>query len=332
MNFTEEKTIKVGETKVINYLPKEGVNSVREEIVIGLKSKQKVISSKYFYDERGSLLFEEITQLEEYYPSRCEKEILSTIVNKLDINFYELDIIELGSGDSSKIKTIFCQIPPNILASINYYPVDISQSAIENSVQNILEEFDLNNITGIVADFLHHHNYMPRRNKRLFCFLGGTIGNLSTSEVENFTNELGKVMNEGDSLLLGVDMVKNNAIIESAYNDKKGITAYFNKNILNVINGHIQSNFNTLDFEHLAFYNSNKQRIEMHLVAKKDLNIAIAYSNEVIQIKKGETIHTENSCKYTPNGLEEIGNYGDMRIERVITDSKGWFSLAYFRK
>lgn len=331
MNFIDELTIKVGKTDIVNYLPKRGISAVQDEIITGLKSPQKYISPKYFYDQLGSELFEAITQLEEYYPTRCEKEILSSLVTQLDVNFHELDIVELGSGDASKIKTIFKQIPPEILASINYYPVDISQSALENSVQDIMEEFELNNITGIVADFLHQHDYAPRRNKRLFCFLGSTIGNFTPNEVENFIKELGEVMEEGDALLLGVDMVKDRVVMESAYNDKKGITANFNKNVLTVINSQIQSNFNTDDFDHLAFYNQVNRRIEMHLRAKSDLQITMGCTNEIIGIKKDETIHTENSCKFTVDKLEEIGKCGGLKIRQIFSDSKGWFSLVHFK-
>lgn len=332
MNFIYEQTVKVGKTDVVNYLPKRGIESVQNELISGLKAEQKYISPKYFYDKYGSELFEQITQLHEYYPTRCEKEILSSIVAKSGINFYNLDIIELGSGDASKIKSIFKQIPATILATINYYPVDISQTAIENAVRDINNTFNLNHITGIVADFLHKHNYIERNGQRLFCFLGGTIGNLSPNEVKHFMNELGKVMHKGDGLLLGVDLVKNIQRIELAYNDKKGITAEFNRNILNVVNSHIQSNFNPADFEHLAFYNQEHQRIEMHLTAKRDLKIRISCSNELISIKKGESIHTENSFKFSPNKLEKIGHYGGLNIHNVFSDSKEWFSLVYYTK
>lgn len=332
MNFIDEQSTKVGKTDIVNYLPERGISAVRKEIIDGLKSQQKQISPKYFYDQTGSELFEEITRLEEYYPTRCEQEILSTIVHKSGINFFELDIIELGSGDASKMKTIFRQIPPHILTSINYYPVDISQSAIENSVQDILDEFDLNNLTGVVADFLHNYNYVPRRNKRLFCFLGGTVGNLTRGEVENFMKELGMAMDEGDGLLLGVDMVKDVSVIEAAYNDQKGVTADFNKNILDVVNGQIQSNFDASDFDHLAFYNQKEQRVEMHLVAKRNIQVAIGCNNDIIPIKKDETIHTENSYKYAADRLEQIGKCGGMKINHIFSDSNNWFSLVHYSK
>lgn len=332
MNFIDEQTILIGTTKVINYLPQKGIEAVRKEIITGLKAKHKYISPKYFYDKKGSVLFEDITQLDEYYPTRCEKEILSSIVKKLGVDYFELDIIELGSGDASKIKSIFKQISPDILSTINYFPVDISQSAIENSVHDITNKFDINNITGIVADFLHHHNYMPRRNNRLFCFLGSTIGNLSHDEVKSFIINLSKAMDKGDSLLLGADLIKDIKVIEAAYNDKKGITANFNKNILNVINKHLHANFNTADFEHHAFYNNKEQRIEMHLTATRNIQAIIGCTNEVIYLNKGESIHTENSCKFSTSRLCEIGQYGGLTIKDVFSDEKEWFSLIHYSK
>lgn len=332
MNFVNEEVIRVGELKIVNYLPKKGIDSARKEIIDGLLAPQKYISPKYFYDKTGSELFEEITRLDEYYPTRSEMEILSSLIKKLDLDLNKLDIIELGSGDSSKIRTLASQIPKQILSSINYYPVDISQSAIEKSVEDLIRDFSFNNITGIVTDFLHSFAYMPRRNKRMFCFLGSTIGNLSPVEVEDFMREISRVMDEGDVLLLGADMIKDVAVLEAAYNDSKGVTARFNRNILKVVNGHIHSNFNPWDFEHLAFYNHEQQRIEMHLRARKDLNIDILAYNRSINFRKGETIHSENSYKFSLDQLEEMGNYGGLNIENVYSDSKGWFNLVYYVK
>lgn len=332
MNFIDSKTVKVGEAEILNFLPQRGIDSARMEIIDGLRSPQKTISPKYFYDSKGSELFEEITRLNEYYPTRCEKEILSSIVALLDLDLLKLDIFELGSGDASKIRSIFRQIPPSVLSSINYYPVDISQTAIQKSVADILEEFDLNSITGIVADFLHYFDYLPRRNKRLFCFLGSTIGNLTPEEVQVFMKQMGGIMKDGDGLLLGVDMVKDTAILEAAYNDQKGITSAFNLNILDVINTLIQSDFNTSDFDHLAFYNKEKQRIEMHLVARRDLQVKIQATGELIQLAKGERIHTENSHKFSLGQLRELGSYGSLHVKDQFSDSKGWFSLVHYEK
>lgn len=332
MNFKDSRTVKVGDIEILNFLPQRGINSVRKEIIDGLQTPQKYISPKFFYDPTGSELFEEITKLKEYYPTRCEKEILTNIIGQLDVDLHKLDIIELGSGNASKIKTIFRQIPRSDLSSINYYPVDISQSAIKKSVAEIIDDFDLNDITGIVADFLHSFDYIPRRNKRLVCFLGSTIGNLNPFEVKEFMKQIGGIMQEGDGLLLGVDMDKDNAVLEAAYNDNKGVTSKFNLNILNVVNSHIQSNFNPNDFDHLAFYNQEKQRIEMHLVARTNIQVEIRITGDTIQIAKGETIHTENSYKFARTQLIELEKYGRIKMKNLFADSKEWFSLVHYEK
>ncbi|MBR8535793.1 L-histidine N(alpha)-methyltransferase [Carboxylicivirga sediminis] len=332
MNYLDETIIKIGELEIVNYLHKKGIDTARQEIIEGLTTSPKYISPKYFYDQAGSELFEAITKLDEYYPTRCEMEILSTLVNQLDISLYDLDIIELGSGDSSKIKTLIGPIPPHILSTINYYPVDISQSAITKSIEDIIQLHNFNSITGIVTDFLHSFDYMPRRRHRLFCFLGSTIGNLSTVEAKDFMQKIGEVMDGGDALLLGADMVKDITVLERAYNDDKGVTAAFNKNILKVVNRHVDASFEISDFEHWAFYNKDEQRIEMHLKAQKDINVQLRAANQVIRLKKGETIHSENSHKFTVNQLEALGHNGGMQIKKVFSDDKGWFSLAYYIK
>lgn len=330
MNYIQEEKSVINDIEIRNYLPEIGIEKVKTEIIKGLSSSPKFISSKYFYDKKGSELFEEITKLEEYYPTRSEKEILSHLIEGLAIDFRNIDIIELGSGDASKISILFKQIAPDILSTINYFPVDISESALEKSTQEIAEQFNLNSITGIVADFYHQLHFLPRRGNRLFCFFGSTIGNFTYSEIEVFMRLLKESMHAGDSLLLGVDMIKDTSVLERAYNDNKGITAAFNKNILNVVNTLIRSDFNVNSFEHMAFYNSEKDRIEMHLKATEDVQLSIDGISKPINIKKGEAIHTENSHKFNLDLLEKIGGFGDLRIEKVFTDTKQWFSLFHF--
>ncbi|MBE9468455.1 MAG: L-histidine N(alpha)-methyltransferase, partial [Bacteroidetes bacterium] len=258
---------------IVVYLNDIGKDDIIKEIYKGLYAKQKFLSPKFFYDKKGTELFEMITQLEEYYPNRTEKSILLNIVEKLNFKFENSTIIELGSGDSSKISMLFKQIPKELLSSINYFATDISISAIEKSIANLSQEFPLKNIKGIAIDFFYQLNKIPQKENRLFCFFGSTIGNFKFLELAKFMLVLGNEMNKGDSLLLGLDMMKEISIIEKAYNDKKGVTAEFNKNILNVVNKLIKSDFNTHDFFHYAFFNKQKSRIEMHLKALKDLEI-----------------------------------------------------------
>jgi len=332
MNYSNKEILTKGKFELINFLPKIGVNNVRDEIILGLKSKNKYISPKFFYDELGSELFEKITQLYEYYPTRTEQSILSSIVSKLDLDYSNLNIIELGSGDCSKIRLLLNQIPENKISTINYYPVDISQSAISKASEELIYEFPAINIHGIVADFINQLNLIPKTGNRLFCFFGSTIGNLNIRERQTFIELLGNELQVGDSFLLGMDMVKETSILESAYNDAQQLTADFNKNVLNVVNDLVGTDFNKDDFEHFAFYNKAKNRIEMHLKAFTDIEISVNSISEIIQIKKGETIHTENPHKFTSDDINTIAEWGNFNLKNKFTDDNNLFSLVHFRK
>jgi len=332
MNYIKVETLAGKQISLLNYLPDRGMKKIREEILAGLNSFPKYISPKFFYDRRGSELFEEITRLVEYYPTRTEKKILSTLVRKLGLELTNLQIVELGSGDCSKIRIFLRQIAENDLTSLTYYPVDISQSAIEKSTEKLAYEFPMIQITGIVADFMHQLGVIPKNGKRLFCFLGSTIGNLNPIERDRFLKHLGCEMAIGDGLLLGIDMVKDVGILEKAYNDNRQITAQFNLNVLNVVNSLIDSNFEPAAFEHLAFYNQNKKRVEMHLKARHDMTITFNSGIDHIHLKKDETIHTENSHKFDDESIKTMGMLAGLTLEQVVTDENQWFSLAYFKK
>ncbi|MDA3860163.1 MAG: L-histidine N(alpha)-methyltransferase [Melioribacteraceae bacterium] len=332
MNYTEQTINTDVVTNLENHLPQLGIEKVEDEILKGLKENPKYISPKFFYDPRGSELFEEITELDEYYPTRTEKSIIQTIGQKLDLDFSNMSIIELGSGDASKIRLLISQIPENDLAGIKYYPIDISQSAIEKSSEILAEEFPSIVINGIVADYIHQKSWVPESGNRLFCFFGSTIGNMNISEIEEFLKLIGSEMESGDCLLLGMDMVKDIEVLEKAYNDSKYITAKFNLNILNVVNNLVGTNFNSADFEHLAFYDREKERIEMHLKAKNDMIITSNSGKDGIYIKTGETIHTENSHKFSEESISKFGSWAGLNVEKILTDDNHWFSLVHYRK
>jgi len=312
-----------------NYLTTLGITKAYEEIMTGLTARQKYIPSKYFYDTRGSELFEEITRLEEYYPTRLEKQILSNIFANIPIRLRHLNIIELGSGDPSKISLLFRQIPENTLRTIRYYPVDICEAEITKCVEQLSRKFPLRSISGIIADFHHQLHVLPEDENRLFCFFGSTIGNFTDEEAETFIRKLERVMRPGDRLLLGVDMVKDPAIVEQAYNDEKGITAQFNLNILNAINRAIGTDFDTVDFEHIAYYNEDLNRIEMHLRAKKDVRISSHHTHEPLRLRRNETIHTENCHKFNYAKIKQICQWGNFQAFKVCHDPRNWFGVVY---
>lgn len=316
-----------------NFLPEIGMETIREEIIKGLRAPEKYISSKFFYDETGSRLFEAITRLEEYYPARTEKALLEEISPVIAGGYPFNSIVELGSGDCSKISLFLSSFSKERLMKLKYIPVDISQPAIEESIYCLSRNFDEVEVEGIVADFFTQLDSLPKNEcHRLFCFFGSTLGNFEPVKGRDFINEIGSIMRKGDMFLLGVDMIKDTNILENAYNDKKGVTADFNLNILNAVNNLLQTGFDTGKFEHLAFYNSDLQRIEMHLKALEDMKISSPFLDYPVYLKKGENIHTENSYKFLNEEIIDLCRMAGLTPVHVYSDQRNWFSVFHFLK
>ncbi len=330
MNFYNTQLIQNDKIIISNYLSHTNNGEIISEIHEGLTAKPKYILSKYFYDSAGSKIFEDITNLPEYYPARTEKSILEEIAPVISKTIDGKDIIEIGSGDCSKISILLKHILANERKTLRYIPIDVSYKAIEESAEILLQEYPDIKIHGILADFLKNIDILPGKSKRLICFFGSTIGNLSETQAVNLLKNLEKIMNAGDQLLLGMDMVKDVTILEKAYNDADQVTAHFNKNILNAINNLANTNFDTDQFEHMAFYNENKNRIEMHLKAIDDVEVYSPHFTEKVILKAGETIHTENSKKFTLNDISNFADKTGLEIKEIFTDKKQWFSIVQF--
>ena len=303
-----------------------------EEMLAGLMAAQKHLPCKFFYDEAGSKLFEQITRLEEYYPSRTEKSILKRHAGELMRGAEGASLVEIGSGDCSKISILLQALPEVILKTSIYVPVDVSLSAIEESRCKLEERFGAIEVCGIVADFIQQIHLVSQYENKIFCFFGSTIGNLDRRDAVRFVEKLGKLMNTGERLLLGLDMVKDKAVLEGAYNDEKGVTARFNKNILNVANKILGTDFESEYFRHHAFFDEEKQRIEMHLMATRDITIKFPFFEGGLEIPKGQTIHTENSHKFTSHHIDEFASASGLSVRAVYTDSNRWFTLVDYIK
>ena len=332
MNFTDVEVFQKQRIKIKNLLPEIGIEHMREEILQGLKCEKKHISSKFFYDEKGSALFEEITHQPEYYPTRTEKSILRDIAPALMNNGKPaMEIIELGSGDCSKISILFEAVDKPKLAHLDYLPLDVSESAIEKSANELSKFYPYLRINGYVADFMHQLKDIPRSEKpRLICFFGSTIGNFTATDAKKIIANLAEGVMSGDSLLVGFDLVKPEEVLNAAYNDSKGVTLQFNKNMLNAVNNIMDSNFRDEDFDHFSFFNSKKSRVEMHLVANKDCEVHSPYCDKPFRFKKGERIHTENSHKFSVGQIEEMIEDTGLEIKKIHTDPKSWFALVHF--
>lgn len=332
MNYNEVGIFQHQKIKIKSLLPEMGINEARNEIVKGLEKTPPRISSKYFYDKTGSDLFEEITRLEEYYPTRTEQSILKVIAPEIMNRFSEFEVVELGSGDCSKISILLDAVQNENIANVSYQPVDISSAAIKKSAEQLTQQFPEIKIQGFVADFIHQFKLLPPSNiPRMICLLGSTIGNFSNRDAKSIFKNLARGMQQNDVLLMGFDLQKPIEILEAAYNDKKGVTERFNKNILNAVNQIIQSNFNEKDFEHQSFFNSQKSRIEMHLVAKKNCVVESPFFRMPLEFKKDDSIHTENSYKYSLPMIEELISGAGLKTEAVYHDKNKWFTLVEFK-
>jgi dimethylhistidine N-methyltransferase len=300
-----------------------------QEVLAGLQKPQKSLSSKFFYDERGSELFEEITGLQEYYPTRTEHKILEQNIEQIAKAIGpESVIIEPGSGSSKKTRFLLNHLP-DISA---YVPVEISQKYLSKVVQELREDYPSLLIKPVCADYTQPFQ-LPEIDKPFDYYVvfypGSTIGNFQPDKARNFLKLLSNFMVPGGGLLIGVDLKKDTRILEAAYNDSKGITAAFNKNILVRFNHELDANFDMDAFNHHAFYNEEKSRIEMHLVSRSKQSVHI--DGKLIPFEKGESIHTENSYKYSIGDFKAlVSDWFD--VEKVWTDEDDLFSVQYLVK
>lgn len=332
MNFVNEETLTLNRISITNLLQEIGPDEVVAEIVSGLQSAQKSISSKYFYNKEGSILFEEITRLKEYYPTRTEKGILKQIAPDLMRKYGSYEIIELGPGDHSKISILLNAAAGLDLASIRYLPLDISQPAIRSSAEELVSTFPNLHVEGYAVDFLSQIGFVKRKRPALICFFGSTIGNFDWETSLELLRNISGQMKQGDVLLLGMDLLKPESVLHSAYNDAGGVTEAFNKNILHSVNNLIRSDFNPAEFDHLAFFNQEESRMEMHLVARKDLVVHSEHFAGDLIVKQGETIHTENSHKYNEGHIQKLAQAGGLELNHTYSDEQHWFALSEFQK
>lgn len=319
-----------GTMEIIDCLEDNFEDNLANDIKKGLASEPKSMPSKYFYDQTGSMLFENICALPEYYLTRTEVSLLKDVAPMIMSSFPRGDIVELGAGANRKIRLLLDSVEPDYLKNIRYIPVDVSSSAISESAEELLGLYPGLAIKGIIGDFVSGLSEINGNRPKLIIFLGNTIGNLEEERIISFLRDLHSNMTSKDRLLIGFDMEKPVEVLEDAYNDSLGVTKEFNKNILAVINKELNANFDKSKFQHVAFYNDEKKRIEMHLKARADLEVSIGKLNLDIKIDKGEMIHTENSRKFTDTSIRGIAEKANLQISQWHRDSKKWFSLVEF--
>lgn len=297
-----------------------------EEVKEGLAKSPKKLPSKLFYDEKGSKLFEQITRLDEYYLTRAEKEILEDNIEEIaDVIGSNVMLVELGSGSSKKTRLLLGHLTD--LSA--YVPVDISEEYLIKVISRLRMDYPRTSIIPIFADYTDHFklpNISGDYEKQVVFFPGSTIGNFRPKEAHSFFDNLASLTDDNSGMLIGVDLKKDKKVLEAAYNDSEEITAEFNKNMLTRLNRDLRADFDPNNFSHRAFYNEAEGRIEMHLVSEAAQEVTI--DGDQFYFEEGESIHTENSYKYTVAEFEKlVSNW--YSVEKVWTDEKDYFSVQY---
>lgn len=301
--------------------------NMREEVVGGLSRRCKQLSPKYFYDKRGSELFEAITGLPEYYPTRTEIGILESHGSEMaDLVGRGSLLVELGSGSSHKIRILLQALKPAI-----YMPVDISREHLLQSASYLAKNFEGLEVHAVCADYSAPFALPPEVDgkSRSAFFPGSSIGNFDPGDARGFLARVGSLIGTGGKLLIGVDLIKDASVLNSAYNDAQGITADFNINLLRRINRELGADFDPSLFRHAAHYNNRENRIEMHLVSTVDQQVNLA--GRCFSFRKGESIHTESSYKYSIDGFHALAEDAGFEAEQVWTDKNDLFSVHCLR-
>jgi len=301
------------------------VHDVRE----GLTKEPKQLSPKYFYDERGSELFEEITQLPEYYLTRAERSLLEQRISEIVAAVRPCSLVELGAGSATKTRLILDEMRSSGCAEC-YVPIDVSKDFLEATALQLQADYPDIRTTPVISDITEPFALPPVAGPTLVVFLGSTIGNFPREPAIRLLSHVARAMGPSDRFLLGADLRKDPAIINRAYNDSKGVTAAFNLNVLQRLNHELGADFPVSDYEHKAFYSSDHHRVEMHLIARNAHNVVIPEIGE-IQFKKGEGIRTELSYKYDRPTLEDILQAAGLVMEKWMPADDGSFALALAR-
>lgn len=293
----------------------------------GLSTHQRQLPSKYFYDERGSQLFDEITRLPEYYPTRSERALLKRRTATIIDITHPRTLVELGAGSSDKTRLLLDEMLRVAQETITYIPVDVSADFLKTSAAQLREEYPTLDMHPLAADFSTRVALPSHPSPALHAFLGSTIGNFTPDVAAELVSSVRERMASTDFFLLGVDLRKDPKLIERAYNDSQGVTAAFNRNMLNVINECLGANFDPSRFEHNAIYNETEHRIEMRLVSQGEQRVNVPGTGNVT-FADGDAIITEFSYKYDRDLATDVLSRGGLSLQKWFTDDSGMFALA----
>ena len=301
--------------------------ALRADARTGLTASPKHLPPKWFYDARGSELFEEITRLPEYYPTRAERAALHRYAGQIAEITEAKTLIELGSGSSEKTRLLLDALSGRGTLG-TFVPLDVSESALAEAVATLATDYPGLDVQGVVGDFTEHLPHLPNGSSRLIAFLGGTIGNLLPAQRATFYAELRAALEPGEWFLLGADLVKDPAVLVPAYDDAAGVTAEFNRNVLHVLNRELGADFEPDAYEHVALWDADNEWIEMRLRASKPMRVSVPELDLTVEFDAGEEMLTEVSAKFRREGIEtELADAG-FAVRRWWTDPEGRFSIT----
>ncbi|WP_435223715.1 L-histidine N(alpha)-methyltransferase [Streptomyces sp. Tue6028] len=306
-------------------LPEDATDAaLRADVLHGLTGTPKTLPPKWFYDAHGSELFEKITELPEYYPTRAEREILLARSGEIARASGARTLVELGSGSSEKTRHLLDALP----GLHTYVPVDVSESALTQAGQALAAERPGLGVHALIADFTGSVTLPDTPGPRLVAFLGGTIGNLLPAERAAFLASVRALLSPGDALLLGTDLVKDESVLVAAYDDAAGVTAAFNKNVLSVVNRELEADFDPDAFDHVALWDSEQEWIEMRLRSRAAQTVKIPALDLAVHFARGEELRTEVSAKFREDGVRaELASAG-FALTHWWTDAEGRFALS----
>ena len=306
-------------------LPEDATDAaLRADVLEGLTRTPKTLPPKWFYDAHGSELFEQITELPEYYPTRAEREILIDRAGEIAAATGARTLVELGSGSSDKTRHLLDAFTDLAL----YVPVDVSESALTQAGHAIVEERPGLGVHALIADFTGAITLPETPGPRLLAFLGGTIGNLLPAERATFFAGLRALLSPGDALLLGTDLVKDEQVLVRAYDDAAGVTAAFNKNVLTVVDRELGADFDASAFDHVALWDAGNEWIEMRLRSRTDQTVKIPALDLAVDFAAGEELRTEISAKFRKEGVRSELASAELELAHWWTDREGRFALS----
>lgn len=320
----------------INYLSSSNLltNSLDgQDVIVGLTQTSKTLPARYFYDQRGSELFEQICELPEYYPTRTEAQILQRYAQEIAQGTGACELVELGSGSSTKTRLLLDAYQA-LGHEFRYVPIDVSGEILVESARQLRQDYPKLQIQGLVGTYAQAMEKLTATtsSSRMIFFLGSSLGNFSAQDCDRFFTQINAALDVGEYFLLGVDLQKPKHLLEAAYNDAQGVTAQFNLNMLEHLNQRFAGNFDTQLFEHWAFYNEQLNQIEMHLRSSVAQTVSLEALNLKVEFTAGETIRTEISRKFDLKGMKQQLHAQGLKTLTVWTDPKQWFGLFLTQK